>query len=88
MKCKKGNSPLWSVTRIRDPRYPGITLRITEIARTDHLYVARMVDGKQRVSVLHRDGHLSEVLGHRRPTLARRWVHDLLASAARLGGSN
>src|SRR6266849_1375974 len=33
MKRQKGNPSLRSVTRIRDPRYPGVLLRVTELKR-------------------------------------------------------
>jgi integrase len=43
---------LWSVTRIRDPRYPHIQLRVTELTPEGNLYAVRMVEGRQRMTVL------------------------------------
>lgn len=52
MKRKKGNPKLWSVTHIRDDRYPHILVRITELRGTPFLYLGRQVDGKARYEVL------------------------------------
>jgi integrase len=43
---------LWSVCRIRHPRYRGYMLRVTELAPGGDLYVVRMIDGKQRMALL------------------------------------
>src|SRR6059036_3773183 len=48
MERKKGNPSLRSVTRIRDPRFPGISIRITELKRDGPLFAARQVNGKPR----------------------------------------
>ena len=48
MERKKGNPSLRSVTRIRDPRYPGVLLRVTELKRDGPLFAARQVNGKPR----------------------------------------
>lgn len=50
MKRKKGQPSLRSVTHVRDPRYPGISLRITELRRDGALFAARQVfkDGRLR----------------------------------------
>lgn len=52
MKRKKGNPKLWSVTHIRDPRYPHIQVRITELRGTPFLYLGRQLEGKPRYAVL------------------------------------
>ncbi|HXM37893.1 MAG TPA: tyrosine-type recombinase/integrase [Gemmatimonadales bacterium] len=52
MKRKKGNPKLWSVTHIRDDRYPHILVRITELRGSPFLYLGRQIDGKARYSVL------------------------------------
>jgi integrase len=36
----------WSVPRIRDPRFPGFQLRITELVHDGPLYYARQINGK------------------------------------------
>lgn len=46
MKRKKGNAALWSVTRVSDPRYPGILIRITELKHDGPLFYARQVNGR------------------------------------------
>jgi len=51
-KRKKGNPPLWSVPRITDPRYPGWTVRITELRAAGTLYACYRRDGRQRMSSL------------------------------------
>jgi hypothetical protein len=43
VKRQKGNPSLRSVTRIRDVRYPGILLRVTELKRDGPLFAARQV---------------------------------------------
>lgn len=48
MKRKKGNPSLRSVTRVRDPRFPDILLRITELKRDGPLFAARQVNGRPR----------------------------------------
>ncbi len=53
-KRKKGNSPLWSVPRIQDPRYPGLTVRITELRAGGVLYACFRRDGKQTMRSLKR----------------------------------
>ncbi len=45
---------LWSIPRITDPRYPGHTMRITELRRGGNLYAVRMVGGKQKMTSLKR----------------------------------
>ncbi len=52
MKRKKGNPKLWSVTHIRDDRYPHIQVRVTELRGTTFLYLGRQIDGKPRYTVL------------------------------------
>jgi integrase len=52
MARSKRRRKLWSVARIGDPRYPGIRVRITELAPGGTLYAVRMVDGKQRMASL------------------------------------
>jgi len=47
-------SKLWSVTRISDPRYPDLTIRITETRPDGNLAVVRQVDGKQRMRSLRK----------------------------------
>ena len=37
-KRKRGNKPLWSVPRIQDPRYPKLTVRVTELSSGGTLY--------------------------------------------------
>ena len=56
-KRKKGNPPLWSVPRIRDPRYPGWTVRVTELKGEGVLYVVYMKEGKQKMASLRRTRH-------------------------------
>lgn len=51
MKRKRNKSKLWSVPRITHPRYDFV-LRVTELTRGGNLYVVRMVDGRQRMTVL------------------------------------
>ena len=51
-KRKKGNPPLWSVPRITDPRYPGLTVRITELSAGGTLYAVHRRDGRQRMASL------------------------------------
>ena len=51
-KRKRTKRKLWSVARITHPQHPGIVLRLTELKAGGNLYVVRMVDGKQRMSVL------------------------------------
>jgi hypothetical protein len=36
----------WSVPRIRDPRFPGFQLRITELERDGPLYYVRQINGR------------------------------------------
>lgn len=48
MKRKTGNASLRSVTRIRDPRFPGVLLRITELKHDGPLFAARQVNGRPR----------------------------------------
>src|SRR5437879_834978 len=52
MRRKKGNPKLWSVTGIRDDRYPHIRVRINELGGSPFLYLGRQIDGKPRYSVL------------------------------------
>ena len=52
MERKKGNPSLRSVTRIRDPRHPGILIRVTELKRDGPLFAARQVNGKPRYQKL------------------------------------
>ncbi len=52
MKRKKGHKPLRSVTRIRDPRHPGISIRITELKTDGPLFAARQVGGRPRYQKL------------------------------------
>lgn len=51
MKRKRTNRKLWSVSRIRHPRYDFV-LRICELKAGGHLFVVRMVGGKQAMTVL------------------------------------
>lgn len=48
MKRKDGNPSLRSVTRIRDVRYPGILIRVTELKRDGPLFYARQINGKPK----------------------------------------
>jgi len=52
MKRKKGNPKLWSVTHIRDDRYPHILVRITELRGSPFLYLGQQVGGKPTYAVL------------------------------------
>lgn len=52
MKRKKGNPRLWSVTHIRDPRYPHIQVCITELRGSPFLYLGRQLNGKPKYVVL------------------------------------
>jgi integrase len=52
MKRKKGNPKLWSVTHIRDDRYPHIMVRVTELGGTPFLYLGRQIDHKPKYTVL------------------------------------
>ena len=52
MKREKGNPKLWSVTHIRDDRYPHIQVRVTELRGTAFLYLGRQIDGKPRYTQL------------------------------------
>ncbi len=52
MKRKNGNPSLRSVTRIRDVRHPGISIRITELKRDGPLFAARQVNGRPRYQKL------------------------------------
>src|SRR5437870_13005305 len=52
MERKKGNPSLRSVTRIRDPRFPGISIRVTELKRDGPLFAARQVNGRPRYQKL------------------------------------
>ena len=53
MKRKRTKRRLWSVPRIGHPRYPDFgVLRVTELKEGGNLYVVRMVDGKQAMTVL------------------------------------
>jgi len=52
MKRNSGNPSLRSVTRIRDPRHPGVLLRVTELKRDGPLFAARQVDGRPRYQKL------------------------------------
>src|SRR5207249_9031234 len=40
------------LTRIRDPRHPGILIRVTELKRDGPLFAARQVNGKPRYQKL------------------------------------
>ena len=51
MKRKRTKRRLWSVTRIRHPRYDFV-LRVTELVKGGNLFVVRMVGGKQAMTVL------------------------------------
>lgn len=51
-KKKRTKRKLWSVARIRHPRYPGYSLRITELKKGGDLYVVSMVEGKQKMKLL------------------------------------
>src|SRR5437773_4080489 len=52
MKRQKGNPSLRSVTRIRDVRHPGISIRITELKHDGPLFAARQVNGRPRYQKL------------------------------------
>ena len=52
MKRKKGNAALWSVPRVRDPRFPGWTVRVTELRSGGTLYACFRRDGKQTMRSL------------------------------------
>src|SRR5207249_9238173 len=52
VKRQKGNPSLRSVTRIRDVRHPGISIRITELKHDGPLFAARQVNGKPRYQKL------------------------------------
>jgi integrase len=52
VKRKNGNPSLRSVTRVRDPRFPGISIRVTELKRDGPLFAARQVNGKPRYQKL------------------------------------
>ena len=53
MKKTKRKRKLWSVTRISDPRFPGIMLRVAELRPGENLYAIRMLPGdKQRMRSL------------------------------------
>ena len=43
---------LWSVARITDPRFPGVTLRVTELTRGGKLYYVYMKNGRQKMKCL------------------------------------
>ncbi|MGH8646758.1 MAG: hypothetical protein ACREX4_20780, partial [Gammaproteobacteria bacterium] len=52
-KKKKPKRTTWSVSRISDPRFPGLVVRVTELrAGGGTLYLARMVNGKQQITSL------------------------------------
>ena len=53
-KRKKGNRALWSVPRITDPRYPGLTVRVTELSAGGTLYAVHRSGGRQRMASLKR----------------------------------
>lgn len=44
---KKSRRRLWSVTRIRDPRHPGFTLRVTEMQKNGPLYFVVRPKGRK-----------------------------------------
>ncbi len=52
MKRNRGNPSLRSVTRVHDPRFPGVLLRITELKHDGPLFAARQVNGKPRYQKL------------------------------------
>ena len=51
MKRKRTKRKLWSVARIRHPRYDFV-LRICELKAGGNLFVVRMLGGRQRMTVL------------------------------------
>ncbi len=84
----KRRQQLWSVPRIKDPRYPGYMLRVTELSKGGKLYAVRMVDGRQKMVSL---GCTRAELGSaekEREAAARAKALDLIAELARLGQTN
>ena len=51
-KRKRGNPALWSVARVRDPRYVGLTVRITELRSGGVLFACFRKDGRQKMKSL------------------------------------
>src|SRR5438876_40802 len=52
-KRKKGTKPIWSVTRIKHPSYPEMTVRVGEFQAGGMLHLFRKVNGKQQSKSLH-----------------------------------
>jgi integrase len=49
-KRKRQKRSTWGVSRVTDPRYPWLNMRITELEPGGMLYAIRMVDGKQKMA--------------------------------------
>lgn len=52
MSKRRKKRTTWGVSRITDPRFPGLTLRVTELKTGGNLYLVQMVDGKQQMTSL------------------------------------
>ena len=51
---RKKKRKLWSVPRIQHPKYPGFTVRISELSPGRNVYAVRMVNGRQKMTSLRR----------------------------------
>ena len=54
MHKRKKKRGTWGVPRVQHPKFPGFTVRITELKAGGNLYVIRMVNGKQKMTSLKR----------------------------------
>lgn len=84
--AEKRRQKTWTVPRIRDPRYPGLIVRIAELERGGTLYVVRMVDGRQKVTSLRLTRADLGATPQEQEKKARALALDVIAELAK-GGS-
>lgn len=82
MKALRRKKKLWSVPRIKDPRFPGFTVRVTELVPGGPLYYVRTVAGKQRMASLGITRAALGSDGREQENRARALAFDLIAELA------
>lgn len=80
---KKNKNRLWSVTRIKDPRYPGYTIRITEFTPGGNLYAVRVVNGRQKGPSLGRTRADLGATAREQETAARALALEIIEKLAK-----
>lgn len=84
----KKRQKLWSITRIKDPRYPGFTVRITELTPGGILYAIRIVEGKQRYTSLKVTRAGLGSTNKEQESEARAWALNRIAELAKGGAGD